>query len=96
MPSLVIASISVHDLYRRWLDELWNGSPEAAHHLVGDDFIGHWPDRDVTGPDKLAAIIAETQKMFTELSFTLEVGPIAEDTLVSARWTGRGKTPTDR
>ena len=83
----------VHDLYRRWLDELWNGSPSAAEQLVSADFVGHWPVRDVTGPDELAAIISETQAMFTELSFVLEVGPIVDRDLVAARWTGRGQTP---
>lgn len=87
-----MTATSTHDLYRRWLAELWNGSPSAAHNLVSDDFIGHWPDRDVHGPGELASIIAQTQEMFTSLTFTLEVGPIVEDDLVSARWTGTGQT----
>lgn len=82
-----------HDLYRRWLDELWNGGPDAAERLVGADFVGHWPDRDVTGPAELAAVVGETHSMFTDLSFTLDVGPLAEGDLVAARWTGRGRTP---
>lgn len=31
--------------------------------------------------------------MFTQLSFTLEVGPIVEDDLVAGQWTGQGQTP---
>lgn len=81
-----------HDLYRRWLAELWNGSPRAADQLVSTDFTGHWPDRDVTGPAELAEIIEQTHNMFTQLSFTLQVGPIVEDDLVAGRWTGRGQT----
>lgn len=91
-----MASTPGHDLYRRWLEELWNGDPSAARELVTDDFVGHWPDREVAGADELAAIIAETQAMFTELSFELAVGPIVEGDLVSARWTGRGETPDGR
>lgn len=82
----------VHELYRRWLDELWNGSPSAAQQLVSADFVGHWPDRDVTGPSELAEIIGQTQDMFTQLSFTLEVGPIVEGDLVAGRWTGQAQT----
>lgn len=88
-----MASSSAHDLYRRWLDELWNGDPNAAADLVSEDFVGHWPDRDVRGPAELAEVIAETRGMFSELSFVLEVGPIVEGDLVAARWTGRGETP---
>jgi hypothetical protein len=88
-----MVSTSAHDLYRRWLDELWNGSPDAAAHLVSEDFAGHWPEREVTGPDGLAAVVGETHAMFADLTFTLEVGPVVEGDLVAARWTGRGRTP---
>lgn len=87
-----MASTPTHDLYRRWLAELWNGSPNAAHDLVSDDFVGHWPDREIRGPAELAAVIGQTQEMFTRLTFTLEVGPIVEGDLVAGRWTGRGET----
>ncbi len=68
-----------------WLADLWNGSPSVAQNLVPDDFIGHWPDREVRGPAELATVIGETQEMFTTLAFTLEVGPIVEGDLASAR-----------
>lgn len=87
-----MASTTTHDLYRRWLDELWNGDPRVASELVTEDFIGHWPDGDVHGAKELASKIGETQQMFTSLGFTLEVGPIVEGELVSARWLGRGRT----
>jgi predicted SnoaL-like aldol condensation-catalyzing enzyme len=87
-----MSSTFMHDLYRRWLGELWNGSPSAARELVSDDFVGHWPDREVRGRDELAAVIGETQGMFTTLGFSLEVGPVVEGDLVAARWTGRGQT----
>jgi len=90
-----MVSTSTHDLYRRWLADLWNGSPSVALTLVSNDFIGHWPDREVRGPAELATVIGETQAMFTTLTFTLEVGPIVEDDLISARWTGRGQSADD-
>lgn len=91
-----MTSTPAHDLYRRWLDELWSGEPEAAERLVSEDFVGHWPRRDTHGPAELAAMIAETRGMFSEITFTLEVGPIVEGDLVAARWTGVGTTPDGR
>ncbi|OEU88643.1 polyketide cyclase [Streptomyces abyssalis] len=83
----------MHALYRRWLDDLWNGSPGAAAGIVSPDFTGHWPGREVRGPEGLAAAVTELREMFSEISFTLEVGPFVEGDLVAARWTGRGVTP---
>ncbi len=57
-------------LYQRWINELWAGKP-VAPELVSDDFVGHWPTRDVHGPDELQAIVDETQTMFSELEFTV-------------------------
>ncbi|SNS18773.1 Predicted ester cyclase [Geodermatophilus pulveris] len=88
-----MTSTSPRDLYRRWLGELWAGRPDAAEELVAADFVGHWPDRDVRGPGELAALVARTRGMFTELTFELQVGPIVDGDLVAARWTGRGVTP---
>ena len=83
---------TLHDLYRRWLDELWGGRTETAPQLVADDFVGHWPQGDVHGPEELAAIIHQTHQLISGLSFRLEVGPLAEGDLVAARWTGAGQT----
>jgi len=78
-------------LYQRWINELWAGKPVAAE-LVSDDFVGHWPDRDVHGPDELQAIIDETQKMFSELEFTIDIEPFVDRDLVAARWIGTRAT----
>ncbi|QWF80593.1 ester cyclase [Amycolatopsis sp. CA-230715] len=82
----------MHELYRRWLDELWNGDPSAANDLVTADFAGHWPDREVRGPGELAELIHGTHEMFDDLAFELTVGPIADGELVAGRWVGRGTT----
>lgn len=79
------------DLYRSWIDELWCGRPIAAD-LVAENFVGHWPDRDVHGPEQLQAIIDETRAMLRDLVFTIEVGPIVDGDLVAGRWTGQGTT----
>jgi hypothetical protein len=46
----------VQALYARWITELWAGRPIAAE-IVTEDFVGHWPDRDVGGPDELQQIV---------------------------------------
>jgi hypothetical protein len=78
-------------LYQRWINELWAGKPVAAE-VVSADFVGHWPDRDVHGPPELQAIIDDTHAMFSELEFTIEVGPLVDGDLVAARWIGTGAT----
>jgi SnoaL-like domain len=78
-------------LYQRWIDELWAGKPIAAG-VVSDDFVGHWPNRDVHGPAELQAIIGETQKMFSDLTFTIEIGPLVDGDMVAGRWVGSGTT----
>jgi SnoaL-like domain len=82
---------TAHDLYQRWISELWAGKPIAAD-IVTDDFVGHWPDRDVHGPAELEAIIEQTRDMFADLTFTVEVGPLVDGDHLAARWSGRGKS----
>ena len=65
---------SAEELYGRWLDELWAGAP-VANELVSDDFVGHWPDRDVHGPDELSEIVEETRSMLADLRFDVEGEP---------------------
>jgi len=78
-------------LYERWINELWAGKPVAAE-LVSDDFVGHWPDREVNGPDELQAIIAETRNMLAELTFEIKLGPLVDGDMVAGRWVGKGRT----
>lgn len=78
-------------LYERWINELWAGAPVAAQ-IVSDDFVGHWPDREVHGRADLQAIIDQTRNMFDDLSFVIEVGPLVEGDLVAGRWAGAGTT----
>ncbi|WP_084963256.1 ester cyclase [Thermoactinospora rubra] len=82
--------MDVRDLYRRWLLELWNGDVGLAGELVTPDFTGHWPRLDVHGPDELAAIVRQGHAPFTDVSVTLDVGPIVDGDLVAARWTFSG------
>jgi hypothetical protein len=82
--------MSAEPMYRRWIEELWAGRPIAAE-VVSDDFVGHWPDRDVHGPSELQAIIGETRKTLQDLSFEIELGPFVDGDFLAGRWVGRGR-----
>ncbi len=87
-----MAISDAHALCRRWLDELWAGQMAEAHEILADGFQGHWPDRETAGRDAAVARIAETLDMFDAITFEIDVGPVVEDDLVAARWTGVGRT----
>jgi hypothetical protein len=79
-------------LYDRWITELWAGKPIAAEIVTGD-FVGHWPDRDVRGPDELQQMVQQTRNMVSELNFAVEIGPLRDGDFVAARWVGTGRGP---
>ncbi|OBG39987.1 nuclear transport factor 2 family protein [Mycobacterium sp. E3198] len=83
---------TVRELYDRWITELWAGRPIAAEILTAD-FVGHWPDRDVRGPDEVQRIVRETHDMLADLSFAVQLGPFSEGDLVAGRWVGHGRGP---
>jgi hypothetical protein len=78
-------------LYQRWINELWTGGVAAAE-LVSDDFVGHWPNRDVRGPNELQAMVEETQRILSDLMFVVEIEPFIDNDLMAARWIGTGAT----
>lgn len=80
---------SPRNLYARWIDELWAGKPVAAE-VVTEDFVGHWPGREVRGPSDLEAVIGETHKVLADLKFVVEVEPFVEGDMLAARWIGTG------
>lgn len=83
---------SAKALYERWINELWAGDPVAAQ-IVSPDFVGHWPNREVHGPDELQSVIAETHDMLRDLTFAIELGPIVDGDMVAGRWVGSGNSP---
>ncbi|HKO84255.1 MAG TPA: ester cyclase [Actinomycetota bacterium] len=80
-------------LYRRWLLELWDGNLAITDQIVTPDFVGSWPGRPglVHGPKELADIIRMSRAIFQEVTFAVEVGPVADGELVAARWIGHGR-----
>ncbi|OBG57529.1 MULTISPECIES: nuclear transport factor 2 family protein [unclassified Mycobacterium] len=83
---------TVRALYERWITELWAGRPVASE-IVMVDFVGHWPGRDVHGPEELARVVDETRNMMADLTFAIQLGPFAEGDLVAGRWVGTGRGP---
>ncbi len=82
---------SAKELYGRWINELWAGKAIAGE-IVTEDFVGHWPGRDVRGPGELEAIIAETHAMLADLTFDIELGPLVDGDMVAGRWVGTGRS----
>lgn len=82
--------MNTKSMYHRWITELWSGQRIAAE-LVSDDFVGHWPDREVRGPAELQDVVDETRNMFSDIQFRIEVGPLVDGDYVAARWVGRGR-----
>ncbi|MBO0678338.1 nuclear transport factor 2 family protein [Mycolicibacterium sp. S2-37] len=77
-------------VFRRWIGEVWSQARVPAD-LVAENFVGHWPDRDVHGRDELAAIVEQTRNMFDSLEFDIVLGPLADGDLLAGRWTGAGR-----
>lgn len=78
-------------LYDRWINELWAGH-HVADELVAPDFVGHWPTRDVHGPDELQTVIDNTRGTLRELRYVVEVGPLVDGDMVAARWIATGSS----
>jgi hypothetical protein len=79
-----------HTVFARWIDEVW-AQARIPDDLVAEDFVGHWPDRDVHGRDGLAAVLEQTHGMFDALEFRIVLGPLSDGDLLAGRWTGVGR-----
>jgi hypothetical protein len=83
---------TVQALYDRWITELGAGRPIAAE-IVTEDFVGHWPDHDVHGPNELQQTVQQTRNMMADLNFAIQIGPLPDGDLVAGRWVGTGRGP---
>ncbi|WP_306796195.1 ester cyclase [Nocardia sp. XZ_19_369] len=83
------------DLLAGWMS-LWNGDYALAHQIVAPDFrlhaalLGGGDGSAVHGPESLVDWIAQTRAAFTELVFSVEVGPIVERDHLALRWVAVG------
>ncbi|PXX71190.1 putative ester cyclase [Nocardia tenerifensis] len=84
--------------HQRLLDgwmSLWNGDYVGVGDIVGADFQVHAAamgggELVVRGPGGLVDWIGEVRASFTELVFTVQVGPIADRDHLALRWIAVG------
>jgi hypothetical protein len=82
-------------LIEPWGD-LWNGDLSVSEEIIAEDFVGHLALLSGTGPDHLRGRqslndwISGIHAILGDLSFVLEVGPIADEHYAVVRWKARG------
>jgi steroid delta-isomerase-like uncharacterized protein len=75
---------------------LWNGDLGIADQIIAEDFVVHAAPLTGTGPDEirgrdaLKAWISGIHTVLTDLTFTIDVGPIADDEHLVVRWKADG------
>ena len=76
---------------------LWNGDLSQTDKIIATDFVAHAAPITGTGPDSIAgraalnAWVDGIHQILSDLTFTIEVGPIATDDHVVVRWRARGR-----
>ncbi len=81
-------------LWDRWI-ELWNGNLELAEQIIHPDFevhripMPHVP-AGLGGREALLEWVKATRSFFSDLRFTVEVGPVVDDETVAGRWLAEG------
>lgn len=89
-----LSEAELRQLYGRWA-ELWRGDFSHAVEVLDPDFVVHQARPDgsdseaTTGPARLLPEIEQTRAAFGDVTITVDVGPIVDGDLVSARWTMR-------
>jgi predicted ester cyclase len=82
-------------LYERYLTDLWRDDAPVerlAAELVTPGFVVHQARTDGTqsearsGPEALAALVAESLALFSDVEVTVEAGPVTDGTMIAARW----------
>lgn len=83
------------DIYDQWMDA-WNKDLSHLDGIVDDNCVVHQARTDekdserIKGTGALKEIIESGSYYFDDSQMTLEVGPISEDSYISARWTFTG------
>ncbi|MGN9796152.1 ester cyclase [Streptomyces sp. OZ13] len=81
-------------LYGRW-SEMWRGDFSHAKEILDPGFVVHQARPDgtdseaTTGPERLLPEIEQTMATFGDITITVDLGPIVDGDLISARWTMR-------
>lgn len=85
------AFISNQALTTQWL-AFWNGDLDLAQSIIAPDFALHATlldgrlDTAISGPAGLAGWVAQSHALFSDLRFTVQVGPIVDRNFVVLRW----------
>ena len=78
-----------------WKD-LWNGDLTLTDKIIAEDFVAHAAPLTGTGSDlirgreALNGWVSGIHAILPDLSFEIEVGPIADDDHMAVRWRARG------
>ena len=76
--------------------ELWNGDLTLTDKIIAEDFVAHAAPLTGTGSDlirgreALNGWVSGIHAILPDLSFEIEVGPIADDDHMAVRWRARG------
>ncbi|MFE9577552.1 ester cyclase [Nocardia sp. NPDC006044] len=88
-------AVDYQQLVAGWL-ALWNGDYAAVGDIVAPEFAVHASMLDggdgsaVPGPGGLVEWIAQIRAAFTELVFTVQVGPVIDRDQLALRWIAVG------
>jgi steroid delta-isomerase-like uncharacterized protein len=76
----------------KFYDEVWNkGNVAFAHELFAEDYVRHdlRPAQALPGPAGQAKVATDFRRSFPDINYVIDLA-IAEDDLVSLRWTASG------
>ncbi|WP_414936721.1 ester cyclase [Amycolatopsis sp. cmx-11-51] len=89
-----LPDVDLRELYARW-SELWRGDFRHAEDVLDPGFVVHQARPDgtdseaTTGPARLLPEIEQTRAAFDDIDISVDLGPLVDGDLVSARWTMR-------
>ena len=90
------AAAAHQTLVAQWVT-FWNGDLDLAKSIIAADFALHAtlldgrPDTAISGPAGLASWVAQSHALFSDLRFTLQVGPIMDGDFAVIRWVAVGR-----
>jgi predicted ester cyclase len=76
--------------------ELWNGDLALTDRIIAEDFVAHAAPLTgmgsdlIRGREALNGWVSGIHAILPDLSFEIEVGPIADDDHMVVRWKARG------
>lgn len=87
---------SYQPLLSQWI-AFWNGDLSLAKSIIAPDFALHAtlldgrPDTAINGPNGLSSWVAQSHGFFSDLHFTVQVGPIVDGDFAVIRWVAESR-----